>query len=295
MQFCNLNARYAGKVSYILILFKSTLFDIIVSMKKFYYIFALILFFSGIFLYVKFSKSERIRIFWNRTRYFYDGRHKVSGTPESVNFDLDGELWVRNKKTGKFIRLIPNAGIELEGEQNLSLISSRKGDRTMFKLRPQLSKDAEKDYLSGNWQQRTNQYYLFFEQRDYSSNDVLVSYYKDAAYGKGGIFFVNPETGEHIAHDNFSTLYVPEPSEKYYAGPSNWLWAAAANRQFVETAVTGKTAETAWNEKYYKRVNPPKNKMSQGKTGDIAFDDNYIYIYHSKEKGWLRIKTDSNF
>ncbi len=264
-------------------------------MKKLYYFLLLVLVLIIVLVLAKISISERARIFWNKSRYFYDGRHKISGTPESVCFDLDGELWVKNKKTGKFIRLIPNAGIELEGEQNLSLISSRKGDRTMFKLRPQLSKDAEKDYLSGNWKQRTNQYYLFFEQRDYSSNNVLVSYYKDAAYGKGGIFFVNPETGEHIAHDNFSTLYVPDPTEKSFAGPSNWLWAAAANRQFVETAVTGKTAETAWNEKYYKRVKPPENKMSPGEPGDIAFDDNYIYIYHSKEKGWLRIKTDSDF
>jgi len=243
----------------------------------------------------KLSTSERVRILWNGTRYFYDGRHKVSGSPQSVNFDLDGELWIKNKKTGKFIRLIPDAGIELEDEQNISLTSSRKGDRTMLKLRPQFEQNAENDYLNGSWQQKSNQYYLYFEQRQYSSNDVLTSYYKDAAYGLGGIFFVDPETGKHVAHENFSTLYVPEPTEKSYAGPSNWLWAAAANKQFVETTVTGKIAEAVWNEKYYKRVNPPKNKMSPGNPGDIAFDDNFIYIYHSKNKGWLRIKTDSDF
>ena len=264
-------------------------------MKKICYLLIILLPFLAVAFFVKLYKSEQLKIFWNRSNYFYDGRHKIYGTPQSVNFELDGELWIKNKKNSKFIRLVPDAGIEFQGEQNLSFVNDRNGNRTMYKLRPQLSKNAEKDFLSGNCLQNTNQYFLYFEQREYSSNDTLISYYKDAAYGKGGIFFVNPETGNHIAHDNFSTLYVPEPSEKSYAGPSNWLWAAAANKKFVENSVTGKIAESVWNEKYYKRVIPPENKMSPGEPGDISFDDNFIYIYHSKEKGWLRIKTDSDF
>jgi len=264
-------------------------------MKKICYTLVLLLSFFAVAFFVKLYKSEQLKIFWNSSNYFYDGRHKVYGTPQSVNFELDGELWIKNKKTGKFIRLVPDAGIEFQGEQNLSFVNERNGNRTMYKLRPQLSKNAEKDYLSEKWLQNSNQYFLYFEQRNYSSNDTLISYYKDAAYGKGGIFFVNPETGNHIAHENFSTLYVPEPSEKSYAGPSNWLWAAAANKKFVENSVTGKIAESVWNEKYYKRVIPPENKMSPGEPGDISFDENFIYIYHSKEKGWLRIKTDNDF
>ena len=265
------------------------------NMKKNLLIFLLLFSFLAVAFFLKLYKSEQLKIFWNGTKYFYDGRHKVYGTPQSVNFDLDGELWIKNKKNGKFIRLVPDAGIELEGEQNLSFVNDRSGNRTMYKLRPQLSPNAKKDYLSRKWLQNTNQYFLYFEQREYSSNDTLVSYYKDAAYGKGGMFFVNPETGNHISHDNFSTLYVPEPTDTTYAGPSNWLWAAAANKKFVENSVTGKTAESVWNEKYYKRVNPPENKMAIGEPGNISFDENFIYIYHSKQKGWLRIKTDSDF
>jgi len=265
------------------------------SMRRSKLIIILLLSVSAIVFFIKLYKSEQLKIFWNKTIYFYDGRHKVYGTPQSVNFDLEGELWIKNKKNGKFIRLIPDAGIEFENEQNLSFVNQRSGNRTMYKLRSQLFKNAENDFLSRKWQPNTNQYFLYFEQREYSSNDFLISYYKDVAYGKGGLFFVNPQTGEHIARDNFSTLYVPMPNEKSYAGPSNWLWAAAANKKFVEISVTGKTAETVWNEKYYKKVKPPENKMSKGESGDISFDENFVYIYHSKEKGWLRIKVDNDF
>ncbi len=244
-------------------------------MKKFLIILSCIL--IGSALVWKLFTSERLRISWNNSLYFYDGRHKLSGTDESVDFDLKGELRVRDKFSDKFVRIIPNAGIEFCDEQNLSFSSSRTGNRKMLKLRSQWSNNAENDYKDANWISETNKYLLYFEQRNYS-NDNLISYYKDLAYGRGGIFFVNPETGKHIAHKNFSTIYVPEPKEGSYAGPTNWLWAAAANRKFVEETVAGKITV------------PPKKRNSPGKRGQISFDDKYMYFHTGSSSGWIRIK-----
>ncbi len=227
--------------------------------------------------------SEQLRIAWNHPLYFYDGRHKLSGTDKSVDFDLKGELWIRDKFSGKFVRIIPNAGIELSGEQNLSFLSSRSGIRKMFKLRPQWSNNAESDYKNARWFYDTNRFLLYFEQRNYNSNDNLISYYKDCAYGKGGLFFVNPENKKHIAHENFSTVYVPEPNVGNYAGPTNWLWAAAANRKFVEDYVTGKI------------VSPPEKHNSYGEKGQFAFDEKYMYFYTGDSTKWIRIKIDDKW
>lgn len=245
-----------------------------------------IIFLIGIFILAalvwKLWTSEQLKIAWNKPIYFYDGRHKLSGTEKSVIFDLKGELWVRDKASGKFVRIIPNSGIEFCDEQNLSFTSSRTGNRRMMKIRPMMSNDAGNDYKNSLWVNNTNKYMLYFEQRNYS-NDNLISYYKDFAYGRGGLFFVNPETGKHIAHENFSTVYVPEPTEEKYAGPSNWLWAAAANRKFVEESVAGKITA------------PPEKRTSPGNSGQIAFDDKYMYFYTGQTSGWIRIKIDDNW
>jgi hypothetical protein len=253
----------------------------------------LILLLAGI-LVVKMRTSERLRIAWNRTRYFYDGRHVLSGNERAVIFDLDGELWVRDKKSGAFMRLIPGTGIELEGEQNLSMSSAREGMRVMYKLRPQRKTDAAHDQSPGNHSLWTNDYVLYFEQRLYS-NDTVIAYYKDAAYGPGGLFFSDPSTGEHIARSNYSTVYVPAPETGSFAGPSNWLWAAAANRRFVETAVTGTAAQAAWDNRYLRKTAVPAARNTPGKPGDIAVDDRYVYLYHSSSTGWLRVKIDTGW
>ena len=229
--------------------------------------------------------SEQLRIAWNHPLFFYDGRHKLSGTDRSVNFDLQGELWVRDKASGKFIRIIPNAGIEFCDEQNISFSSARDGKRKMLKIRPMRAADAENDFKISEKSpiaNPTNDFMLFFEQRNYDG-DNLISYHKDFAFGNGGLFFVNPETGAHIAKENFSTVYVPEPLEKNYAGPKKLLWAAAANRKFVEDYVDGKI------------VPPPKNKFASGKKGQLAFDENFAYFYIGKSNGWIRIKIDKKW
>jgi len=204
--------------------------------------------------------SEQLRIAWNHPLFFYDGRHKLSGTDRSVNFDLQGELWVRDKASGKFIRIIPNAGIEFCDEQNISFSSARDGKRKMLKIRPMRAADAENDFKISEKSpiaNPTNDFMLFFEQRNYDG-DNLISYHKDFAFGNGGLFFVNPETGA-------------------------LLWAAAANRKFVEDYVDGKI------------VPPPKNKFASGEKGQLAFDENFAYFYIGKSNGWIRIKIDKKW
>jgi len=245
-------------------------------------------------LAVKLRTSERLRIAWNRSRYFYDGRHVLKGNQHAVIFDLDGELWVRDKHAGTFMRFIPGSGIELEGEQNLSMSSARSGRRVMYKLRPQWASDAAQDHSPALPELQTNGYYLYFEQRLYS-NDTVLSYYKDAAYGPGGLFFTEPDTGKHIALSNYSTVYVPVPDENSFAGPTNWLWAAAANRRYVDSSVTGITARSAWDTRYLRKTAVPASRFAPGKPGDIAVDKTYIYLYHSASAGWLRISADTNW
>lgn len=253
----------------------------------------LVLLLAGM-LALKLRSSERLRIAWNRNRYFYDGRHVLKGSERAVIFDLDGELWVRDKKSGAFMRFIPGAGIEFEGEQNLSLSSARTGMRVMYKLRPQRKTDAAYDHSAGIRPLWTNDYFLYFEQRLYS-NDTIIAYYKDAAYGPGGLFFTDPSTGGHIAYSNYSTVYVPVPETDCFAGPSNWLWAAAANRRYVETAVTGTAAQAAWDNRYLRRTAVPAARDAPGSHGDIAFDDTYMYVYHSPSTGWIRVETDTGW
>ena len=212
---------------------------------------------AGALLCVAFIKkltvSEQLRIAWNRPRFFYDGRHKLDADSRAVIFDLAGELWVRDRATTQYIRIIPRAGLDLCGEQNVSFVSDRDGQRAMLKLRPQWTVDAADDYSGAPWEFVTNVYQLYFEQRRYS-NDVLMAHYKDAAYGPGGLFFVDPATGEHIARSNYSTVYVPTPDSAAHAGPPEWLWAAAANRAFVEEAITGRIAQAAWDGRYLRQI-----------------------------------------
>ncbi len=152
-------------------------------------------------------------------------------------FDLAGELWVRDFRMNDYIRLIPRSGIELCGEQNLSLSSARSGLRTMYKLRPQYSVQARDDYHS-------------------------------------------------------RTVYVPSPDSASFAGPSNWLWAAAANRAYVDAAVTSAPARSLWDSRYYQRVPVPASRSAPGAPGDLACDGTNLYLYHSRQSGWLRIRSD---
>ena len=164
----------------------------------------------------------------------------------------------------------------------------------MFKLRPQHAADARADWRDAVWRPDTNEFLLYLEQRRYS-NDTQVSYYKDAAYGPGGLFFVEPDTGAHIARSNYSTLYVPAPTEGAHAGPSNWLWAAAANRLFVEATVTGDAAQAAWDARYWRRVPLPSSRSAPGMPGDLACDGTHVYLYPSASSGWLRIRLDTDW
>ena len=265
------------------------------GMKKYFILFsavaALLLLCA---LIVKLRYSERFRIAWNHTRYFYDGRHTLKGEPRAVIFDLDGELWVRDKHSGSFMRFVPGSGIELSGEQNLSMSSSREGERVMYKLRPQWASDAAHDHSPPLQELPTNGYYLYFEQRLYS-NDTVISYYKDAAYGPGGLFFTEPESGQHIAQSNYSTVYVPVPEKESFAGPSNWLWAAAANKRYVDNAVTGSNAQSAWDTRYMRVTAVPESRFSPGNPGDCAVNQKYLYLYQSSSTGWLRISADTGW
>jgi|GEM_PF-1333419 len=243
----------------------------------------------------KLAVSEQLRIAWNGPRYLYDGRHKLDADSGAVFFDLAGELWIRARDASNvFVRIIPRAGVELAGEQNVSFVSSREGVRRMFKLRPQRAADAASDAHPMAWQPQSNEYHLYLEQRVYS-NDELIGYYKDAAYGPGGVFFIDPASGRRIAGENYSTLYVPSPSDECAAGPREWLWAAAANRGFVEASVTGAAAQGVWDARYLRRVPVPAQRHAPGAPGMIAYDASNLYLYVSPEAGWLRVRADQRW
>jgi len=247
---------------------------------------------GGAALAWKLWRSEQLRIAWNAPRYLYDGRHVLDADSRAAFFDLAGELWIRDRHdSNAYVRVIPRAGIELCGEQNVSFTSSRAGERRMYKLRPQRDGDAHGDARGMAWAPRSNEYRLYFEQRLYS-NDVLIGYYKDAAYGPGGLFFVDPRTGARIAGSQYSTLYVPSPSDGEGAGPGAWLWAAAANRAFVEERVTGSAARATWDARYLRRVAVPAQRHAPGEQGDIAYDDIHVYLYVSPSAGWTRIRAE---
>ncbi|MCX7846551.1 MAG: hypothetical protein N2595_00745 [bacterium] len=240
----------------------------------------------------KVSVSEQVRIAWNAARYFYDGRHKLDGDARAVWFDLAGELWVRARDaSGMYVRIIPQAGVELVGEQSVSFVSGREGVRRMYKLRPQRADEAARDTRPLGWEAERNEYRLYGEQRVYS-NEVLVGYYKDFAYGAGGIFFVDPRSGERVAGRHYSTVYVPAPSDEGGAGPREWLWAAAANRGFVEASVTGSLAREVWDRRYVRVAAAPSSRWSPGEVGMMAWDGTNVYLYVGSEVGWVKLKVD---
>ena len=247
-----------------------------------------------VWLAIRLARSERLRIAWNGARYFYDGRHKLHADSAAVILDTSGELWIRDAGTGEWVRIVPRAGVDLAGEQNVSFSSARSGARTMYKLRPQFDDDARADATHAAWPPPSNSFSLYIEQRHYS-NDLLVSYYKDCAFGPGGLFFTRPDTGRHVAQSNFSTVYVPEPVPGSGAGPDAWLWAAAANRRFVEHTVTGPVARSTWDHRYLRRVAAPASPSAPGAPGDIAWDGTYLYLYSGQGAGWRRVALDATW
>lgn len=237
-------------------------------------------------------RSEQLRLWWNVPLYLYDGRHKISADSSGIDIATPGEVRITAAHTDAYIRLIPFSGIDLSGEQHISFSETRSAARHQYRLRPQHTFDADTDYALPATFPTQQTWQLYFEQRAYDGTNLLY-YYKDLAYAPGGLFFVNPRTRVPIAPDVYSTLYVPTPEDNTTAGPNEWLWAAAANRAFVEMRVTGALARTTWDERYTRRVAPPAARHASGKPGDIAWDDIYFYIYISPETGWKRIRFNN--
>lgn len=187
---------------------------------------ALVLF--GIKLYY----SEQLKIAWNRPKYLYDGRHYLTGDEKSALMLVRNELLVGrgdedSNRWEKAVRVVPGGGIELIGEDSLSFTTSRKGIRSMLKLRPMMKEDAAKDEEKpiegrGDWG-------LYLERRIYDG-DELKGLERDLLFDESGARFMS-------------------------------------------------------------RAPVPESMDSPGKEGDIACDDDYIYVYHNGR--WLRSKLES--
>lgn len=265
-------------------------------MKK-YFLFILFCLVCLALITLKLYRSERLRLWWNTPLYLYDGRHTITANSSGIDFRTPGEVRVSPplSQSNAAIRLIPSGGIDLAGEQSVSFSAARAGKRMQYRLRPQLPENARDDLISRTHFPTQETWRLYFEQRDYNATH-LIAYYKDAAYGPGGLFFTDPRTGAHIAHDNYSTLYVPSPEDNSHAGPNEWLWAAAANRAFVESRMTGTLARAYWDARYCRRVKVPAHSHSPGTPGDIAWNEQYFYFYVNKTTGWKRVQfTDDTW
>ena len=185
-----------------------------------------------VLLGIKLYYSEQLKIAFNRPKYLYDGRHYLTGNNESALMLVRNELLIgrgdeASNRWEKAVRVVPGGGIEMIGEDSLSFTTSRKGLRSMLKLRPMLKEDAEKDKTKpigtpGDWG-------LYLERRIYDG-DELKGMERDLLFDESGACFVS-------------------------------------------------------------RAPVPKSMDSPGKEGDIACDDDYIYVYHNGR--WLRSKLES--
>ena len=243
-------------------------------MKKF--IIAFIVLVAIILLGIKLYYSEQLRLAWNRPRYLHDGRHFLTGDEASAKLQVRGDFRIAAEKDGtnrwdKAVRIVPGGGVELSGEESLSFVSSRKGKRQMLKLRPMEEIEAKKD-AAAYPAEKEGETKLYFERRAYEG-DQLLAMSKEFALGKGGLYFFGPGlTGD-------ATVFVPDPTEENFGDTSN-LGKAAANRDFV--------LGSRGSLKFQKA---PENMHSPGKEGDLAADDEYLYIYRGGR--WLRVPLET--
>ena len=199
-------------------------------MKKI--ILSIIVLIALVLLGIKLYYSEQLKIAFNRPKYLYDGRHYLTGNNESALMLVRNELLIGrgdevSNRWDKAVRVVPGGGIEMIGEDSLSFTTSRKGYRSMLKLRPMMKEDAEKDKTKpigtpGDWG-------LYLERRVYDG-DELKGMERDLLFDENGACFIS-------------------------------------------------------------RAPVPKSMDSPGKEGDLACDDDYIYVYHNGR--WLRSKLES--
>ena len=146
-----------------------------------------------VLLGIKLYYSEQLKIAFNRPKYLYDGRHYLTGNNESALFLVRNELKIGrgdevSNRWEKAIRIVPGGGIELQGEDSLSFTTSRKGYRSMLKLRPMLKEDAEKEQTKpiegcGDWG-------LYLERRIYDG-DELKGLERDLLFDENGACFMS--------------------------------------------------------------------------------------------------------
>ena len=160
-------------------------------MKKFFIFLAIAA--ALILLGIKLYYSEQLKIAWNRPKYLYDGRHYLTGDEKSALMLVRNELLVArgdeaSNRWEKAVRIVPGGGIEMIGEDSLSFSTSRKGLRSMLKLRPMMTEDAAKDVTKpiegrGDWG-------LYLERRLYDG-DELKGLERDLLFDENGACFMS--------------------------------------------------------------------------------------------------------
>ena len=160
-------------------------------MKKFFIFLAIAA--ALILLGIKLYYSEQLKIAWNRPKYLYDGRHYLTGDEKSALMLVRNELLVArgdeaSNRWEKAVRIVPGGGIEMIGEDSLSFSTSRKGLRSMLKLRPMMKEDAAKDVTKpiegrGDWG-------LYLERRLYDG-DELKGLERDLLFDENGACFMS--------------------------------------------------------------------------------------------------------
>ena len=160
-------------------------------MKKI--ILSIIVLIALVLLGIKLYYSEQLKIAFNRPKYLYDGRHYLTGNNESALMLVRNELLIGrgdevSNRWDKAVRVVPGGGIEMIGEDSLSFTTSRKGYRSMLKLRPMMKEDAEKDKTKpigtpGDWG-------LYLERRIYDG-DELKGMERDLLFDESGPCFMS--------------------------------------------------------------------------------------------------------
>lgn len=160
-------------------------------MKKI--ILSLVILIALVLLGIKLYYSEQLKIAFNRPKYLYDGRHYLTGDEKSALMLVRNELLIargdeKSNRWEKAVRVVPGGGIEMIGEDSLSFTTSRKGSRSMLKLRPMMKEDAEKDKTKpiegqGDWG-------LYLERRLYDG-DELKGMERDLLFDENGACFMS--------------------------------------------------------------------------------------------------------